>query len=343
MEYSVEEIIFNIILTLISYMIIPFVLKIKNGPYEEKLAKKIALWNSIILCLIFMILSVETTGSAGTGGAAILYYYINKAYLSSNKKSHKRQEQNKIKKSNNETEENFAAGFSKEDFEVVEENSYSAKKCFVGFLLITIQSCLSFCAVMTNNIIFRIDSMDHMFEMLGANLLLIIGVIYIIKNKEQFNSTIKKTSTIICIVITIVLTVGTFLQNIDNLNEIENQYYQNNDGIEDVTDYLYELKYKERYPYLYLIITYITDFDTYQIYYDEIDTIQNKYSNPNIAENEVEDYIQSLPLSRCQKLMLHRIAGGYSIVGSKREVQACINDINISKTEKEGMDAELFN
>ena len=74
----------GIILTAISYMAIPLIaLLINNGRFEEKHAKRIALWNSVILGVIFCIITINLSDTNATWNAApaILYYGINCALL----------------------------------------------------------------------------------------------------------------------------------------------------------------------------------------------------------------------------------------------------------------------
>lgn len=69
------------------YMAFPTIILLINvgragGRFEKKKAKKIALWNSIIVGAIFFILNVMSENTrAWTPLPAMLYYYINCAML----------------------------------------------------------------------------------------------------------------------------------------------------------------------------------------------------------------------------------------------------------------------
>ena len=75
------SIIIGIFITLISYMIYPFIrVKIMKKEYDINSCKRMALWNSIIVAIIFSILTAIIDGSAASWSPApaILYYYINR-------------------------------------------------------------------------------------------------------------------------------------------------------------------------------------------------------------------------------------------------------------------------
>lgn len=98
MEINYGGMIIGILITCISYMLIPVILKLKNGCYEEEKAKKIALWNSVIIGAIYMILTIEMMGTSSTwsAGPAILYYGINYSLLKSRKKEKYKNNSGKI-------------------------------------------------------------------------------------------------------------------------------------------------------------------------------------------------------------------------------------------------------
>lgn len=84
----------GIILTLISYMGFPVIkLIINRGKFTSYRAKKIALWNSVVVGAVFCVLTFVVNGTQVVWNAApaVLYYFINLAIL----------EQRKVK--NNET------------------------------------------------------------------------------------------------------------------------------------------------------------------------------------------------------------------------------------------------
>lgn len=78
------SIVISILLTAATYMAFPLIrLALNHGKFEEKQAKKIALWNSIVLGLLFCILTsaVTDSSSAWSVAPAALYYWINCALL----------------------------------------------------------------------------------------------------------------------------------------------------------------------------------------------------------------------------------------------------------------------
>lgn len=102
MEINWYGLVIGILITCFSYMLIPVVLKVKNGSYDESKAKKIALWNSIIVGGIYMILTIELMGtsSAWNAGPAFLYYGINFSLLKSgNKEKKEKIKKDKVEKS----------------------------------------------------------------------------------------------------------------------------------------------------------------------------------------------------------------------------------------------------
>lgn len=72
------------LITFALYMLVPVVLRIKNGYYEEDKAKKIALWNSIIVCIIDYILAsliLVDNNLELEVGPAFIYYFVNLSLL----------------------------------------------------------------------------------------------------------------------------------------------------------------------------------------------------------------------------------------------------------------------
>ena len=87
------NIIVPILLTACSYMFFPVVSMIYNHKrYEKEKAQKIALWNSIIVGMLFCILTIELSENAMTWNAApaVLYYWINRALLTKDDKTNKK-------------------------------------------------------------------------------------------------------------------------------------------------------------------------------------------------------------------------------------------------------------
>jgi len=74
----------SLLLTAVSYMAFPLIrLAINHGKFEKKRAKRIALWNSIVVGAFFCIVTIGTSDGGTTWNAApaVLYYFINKALL----------------------------------------------------------------------------------------------------------------------------------------------------------------------------------------------------------------------------------------------------------------------
>ena len=74
-----------LLLTVVSYLIFPIIYVKKNGKVSENVGKKLALWNSIICAVIFLVLGIcigLTPAANGTMFApAVLYYFIAKSIL----------------------------------------------------------------------------------------------------------------------------------------------------------------------------------------------------------------------------------------------------------------------
>ena len=74
----------SLLLTAVAYMAFPLLrLAINHGKFEKKRAKKIALWNSIVVGTFFCIVTIGTSDGGTTWNAApaVLYYFINRALL----------------------------------------------------------------------------------------------------------------------------------------------------------------------------------------------------------------------------------------------------------------------
>ncbi len=74
----------GVLITMISYMAFPSIrMLINRGKFAPKRAQRIALWNSIVIGLIFCVLTTELSNGNLTWNAApaVLYYWINKAVL----------------------------------------------------------------------------------------------------------------------------------------------------------------------------------------------------------------------------------------------------------------------
>ena len=89
MDELLASLFLNLILTIAAYMAFPLIrLLINQGKFEKKRAKKIALWNSIIVGAFFCFLTFSgNSGSTWSAAPAVLYYWINCAILTDKKAS----------------------------------------------------------------------------------------------------------------------------------------------------------------------------------------------------------------------------------------------------------------
>jgi hypothetical protein len=100
-----------------------------------------------------------------------------------------------------------------------------------------------------------------------------------------------------------------------------------------------EYAYSRDNPEKYAVIKQITSFDNYSKYKENIKNIK---ANSKNDKEEITKYINSLPLNSQKKLMLYKIAGGYSIKNNKDYMYDYINKLNISKKEKSSLWKTLF-
>ena len=83
----------NFILTIVFYMAFPLVsLLVNSGRFEKKRARRIALWNSIIVGAICCVITITNSpeNTTWSGGPAFLYYFINSAILTDKSQSSKK-------------------------------------------------------------------------------------------------------------------------------------------------------------------------------------------------------------------------------------------------------------
>lgn len=74
----------SLLLTAVAYMAFPLIrLAVNHGKFEKKRAKKIALWNSIVVGAFFCIVTIGASDGGTTWNAApaVMYYFINRALL----------------------------------------------------------------------------------------------------------------------------------------------------------------------------------------------------------------------------------------------------------------------
>ncbi len=102
-----DVIMVGLIITGCAYLIFPICYRCANGKVNSKLANKIAIWNSVVVILIFCILRSAITlfqTFFGSFGPAILYYFINKAILSEKAKNDNIADQTNNSENNNKLE-----------------------------------------------------------------------------------------------------------------------------------------------------------------------------------------------------------------------------------------------
>lgn len=84
MDNLFVNLLLSLVLTAVVYMAFPLIrLAINHGKFEKKRAKKIALWNSIVVGAFFCIVTIGTSDGGTTWNAtpAVMYYFINRALL----------------------------------------------------------------------------------------------------------------------------------------------------------------------------------------------------------------------------------------------------------------------
>lgn len=90
------------------------------------------------------------------------------------------------------------------------------------------------------------------------------------------------------------------------------------------------------------IKTFNIDYEKYNEYNNQIKKIQN--SNYGfMTKQKVQEYIQTLPLNRNQKIALQKLSGGYSINNYRNEIQKYIEKSDLSQNEKKNLDSLLLN
>lgn len=90
------------------------------------------------------------------------------------------------------------------------------------------------------------------------------------------------------------------------------------------------------------IKTFNIDYEKYNEYNNKIKKIQN--SNYGfMTKQKVQEYIQTLPLNRNQKILLQKLSGGYSINNYRNEIQKYIEKLDLSQNEKKTLDSLLLN
>lgn len=134
-----------------------------------------------------------------------------------------------------------------------------------------------------------------------------------------------------------------------NINKDSLTRYSNKKDLTNYGDYgsLEEFNYANSNPTKYSAIKQITDYDSFKTYKDDIASIKQDYNDgttrgSKVAKQQVFQYINSLNLNKYQKLMLEKMAGGYSIKNYKSQMREYIESLNLTKEEKQAIDKELF-
>lgn len=136
------------------------------------------------------------------------------------------------------------------------------------------------------------------------------------------------------------------MSNID-INSLSK--YSNKKDLSTYGNYgsLEEFNYANNNPEKYSTIQQISSYDNYVQYKDDIAAIKNNYNDgtekgKKKAQEEVFNYIDSLPLNQYQKIMLQKLAGGYSIKSYEQAVFDYINNLDLTREEKINIHKELF-
>ena len=107
-----------------------------------------------------------------------------------------------------------------------------------------------------------------------------------------------------------------------------------------------EMKYANENSQKYNTITsFNIEYNDYKKYKENIDNIKEQYSgtsNAKLRKEKVAQYIESLPYSKNQKMMLYKTLGNYSIKNYKKEMYEYIEGLKISKEEKETIWNQLY-
>lgn len=105
-----------------------------------------------------------------------------------------------------------------------------------------------------------------------------------------------------------------------------------------------EYSYYKENPSKYTVVTAIASYDDYQTYKTEISNIRKQYSGYTTEQRKaaVREYINTLNLEPGQKLMLEKMAGGYSIKQYRNYIIAYLNSSNMSNDDRATIYNELF-
>ena len=108
----------------------------------------------------------------------------------------------------------------------------------------------------------------------------------------------------------------------------------------------YDWAYKN--PEKYEVVKQIDSLENYISYKDDIESIKEQYSTDNGYSTEqrkavVQQYIESLSLDVPQKIMLEKMAGGYSIKDYENYMYGYIESLPMTAEEKQAIHNQLFN
>ncbi len=143
------------------------------------------------------------------------------------------------------------------------------------------------------------------------------------------------------------------IEKIDDLIQ-----YSNKKDISNYGDYssLDEFNYAVKNPTKYKAIKQIANYSDYVEYKNEIEDISDEYSEElsqaitskqkavinNRKKRAIREYINSLDLNKYQKLMLEKIGAGYSIKNYRNSLGQYIDSLDLTISEKQDIDSELF-
>lgn len=108
-----------------------------------------------------------------------------------------------------------------------------------------------------------------------------------------------------------------------------------------------EFDYSYKNPDKYKVITQIDTFENFNSYKDDIADIKEQFSEDNGYSTKerkaaVQQYINSLSLDIPQKIMLEKMAGGYSIKGYMDYMYGYIESLPMTAEEKQAIHNQLF-
>lgn len=108
-----------------------------------------------------------------------------------------------------------------------------------------------------------------------------------------------------------------------------------------------EYQYARDYPKKYSVVSQIANYGDYINYKDDIAEIKKQYSTELGYESKerkaaVQNYINELDLNMYQKMMLEKLAGGYSIKNYKNYIYNYLETTELTQDEKHDIWEELF-